>query len=116
MPTGTRTGRAVRLVSSGGRAPAAQVDHQLAALLTRSLKWWARLQEQGITVTELARSENLTHAYVNSVLKLSFLAPDIVEAILAGTQPAMLSSQRLKATDFPISWKEQRETFGFAAA
>ena len=43
------------------------------------------------------------------------LAPDIVEAILAGRQPVELTVSRLKRIgDLPVSWAEQRQLLGFA--
>jgi hypothetical protein len=43
------------------------------------------------------------------------LAPDIVEAILAGRQPIELTAKQLKRIrDFPVSWAEQRRVLGFA--
>lgn len=47
------------------------------------------------------------------VLPLAFLAPDIVEAILEGRQPAHLSVQKMLRR-LPLSWMEQREMLGFA--
>jgi hypothetical protein len=50
-----------------------------------------------------------------SLLPLGLLAPDIVEAILAGHQPIELTASRLKRLrELPISWKEQRRVLGFA--
>jgi hypothetical protein len=43
-----------------------------------------------------------------------FLAPDIVEAIVAGHQPAELTVTRLiRLEDLPLSWAEQRRLLGF---
>jgi hypothetical protein len=46
------------------------------------------------------------------VMRLTLLAPDIIEAILNGTQPSTLTLQNM-VRDFPISWQEQRQVFGF---
>ena len=46
-------------------------------------------------------------------IKLSYLAPDIIEAILAGTQPRSLTRRRLASIDLPIDWREQRKMLGF---
>ena len=47
-------------------------------------------------------------------MPLAFLAPEIVEAILAGTQPAHLTAETLtKHTDLPLSWTEQKTLLGF---
>ena len=47
-------------------------------------------------------------------LRLSFLAPDIVEAILAGRQPRALTRKRLASIELPIDWHQQRTMLGFA--
>jgi site-specific DNA recombinase len=47
-------------------------------------------------------------------MPLAFLAPDIVEAILAGTQPVDLTAETLaRRADLPRSWSEQKSLFGF---
>jgi site-specific DNA recombinase len=47
-------------------------------------------------------------------MPLAFLAPDIVEAILAGTQPVDLTAETLtRRADLPLSWSEQKSLFGF---
>jgi hypothetical protein len=49
-------------------------------------------------------------------LPLAFLAPDIVEAIVAGRQPPELTAERLKRIGkLPLDWSEQRKVLGFAA-
>ncbi len=49
------------------------------------------------------------------ILPLGLLAPDIIEAILAGRQPIELTAKRLKRIrDLPVSWAEQRQLLGFA--
>ena len=46
-------------------------------------------------------------------IQLAFLAPDIVEAILAGHQPVELTPRRLMRTELPIEWHRQRCLLGF---
>ena len=47
-------------------------------------------------------------------MPLAFLAPDIVEAILAGTQPVDLTAETLtRRADLPLSWSEQKSLFGY---
>jgi hypothetical protein len=50
-------------------------------------------------------------SYVNRILKLTTLAPDIVEAIINGEEPDGLSLAKLTRT-FPEDWREQRRFFG----
>ena len=56
-------------------------------------------------------------SYVTRLLRLTYLAPDIVAAIVDGRQPIGLTANRLMAnTRLPLEWKDQRELLGFAAA
>ncbi len=55
----------------------------------------------------LGRAEEINHSYVSRILRLTLLAPDIVEAILDGRQPPALTLARLMKP-FPAEWKEQR--------
>ena len=49
-------------------------------------------------------------SYVGRVLRLTLLAPDIVEAILGGRQPARLQLDGLMKR-FPVGWREQQTMF-----
>ena len=56
-------------------------------------------------------------SYFTRVLRLAYLAPDIVEAIVAGRQPPNLSANRLvRMLDLPMGWSGQREYLGLPAA
>jgi hypothetical protein len=71
---------------------------------------WKRLMESGrfASVTELAEAEKINQSYLCRVLRLTLLAPDIVEAILDGRQPASLQLDAL-LKPFPTEWMAQRE-------
>jgi hypothetical protein len=57
------------------------------------------------SVSEIGDAESISKNYVSRILRLALLAPDIVEAILAGQAHEML--QRL-VRPLPVSWAEQR--------
>ena len=81
---------------------------------------WREMLENGeyATIREIANAAKITEAYVGRVLRLTLLAPDIVEAILSGRQEADLQLKNL-LWRFPIGWREQRATFfgwGLASA
>ena len=59
------------------------------------------------TIAEIAAAEKINESYVGRVLRLTLLAPDIVEAILNGRQPARLQLKEL-FKGFPVGWREQR--------
>ena len=56
--------------------------------------------------------ENLDHSYVNKFVRMTQLAPDIVQSILDGRQPQTLTLSQLMRP-FPDGWSEQRSHFGF---
>ena len=59
------------------------------------------------TITELAAAEKINASNLCRVLMLTLLAPDIVEAIMDGRQPAELGVHVLRE-GFPVEWGEQR--------
>src|ERR1700730_9910926 len=59
-------------------------------------------------IAEIAAAERIDESYVGRVLRLMLQAPDIVEAILGGRQPAGLQLDRL-LRPFPVAWKAQPE-------
>jgi len=66
------------------------------------------------SVTELADRLDADRSYTARILRLNLLAPDIIEAILAGREPSGLSLAELTQT-LPLLWSEQRELFRFPA-
>lgn len=69
-------------------------DSALVKLLVLARRWWARLATAEIDIATLARAEGVNDPWVSRVVRLNFLAPQIVDAILAGTQPATLNATR----------------------
>ena len=65
------------------------------------------------SITQMASELQCTHARLPRLLRLNYLAPDIIAAILDGTQPAALTGSRLMATDLPMDWSLQRRLLGF---
>lgn len=109
----TRTGRAIRLVQRDGR-PVSQgrPDPGLVELLRKARNWWQLLQTGTIDIATIAHQEAVNDSWVSRIVRLNFLAPTIVEAILAGTQPASVSATSLRTASLPIDWDEQIALFG----
>jgi DNA-binding IscR family transcriptional regulator len=63
------------------------------------------------TVAELAEREGIAPSYVTRVLRLTLLAPEIVEAILDGKQGTVVTLARVRET-VPAEWAEQVARFG----
>ena len=71
-----------------------------------------RLLENGTYgyLEEIARAEKIGSSFVSRLVRLALLAPDIVEVILEGKQPASLTLKELMAP-FPVEWSGQRLQF-----
>ena len=105
-----RRGGARKVVVPAGVLPMpAQVDITLVKALARAFRW-RRMLETGhyATVKDLAAGERLNPSYASRVLRLTLLAPDIVEAILDGRQPEEMTLPRLMKP-FSATWSAQRE-------
>ena len=90
--------------------PRTRVDSALLKALARGFRW-RKLLETGhfATIQEIAEAENINSSYVSRLLRMTLLAPEIVEAILAGTRPAGLTRAKMMQP-FPLEWKHQEFT------
>ena len=89
-----------------------RVDSAMIKAVARAHRW-KRLLETGefTSVTELAAAEKINLSYLGRVLRLTLLAPDIIEAILEGRQPAELQLEDL-LRPLPVEWSAQRRGLG----
>jgi hypothetical protein len=110
-----RRGGRKRIVAPDGSelAPATkpQPDGTLLKALARAWRW-QRMLDEGVytSVSEIGHAENISKSYVSRILRLALLAPDIVEAILAGKTDQALMLEKLERPLSP-SWEEQRRQF-----
>jgi len=109
-----RGGRKVMLAPDGTSAwppPRARVDNAMVKAIARAYRWRGML-EQGAyaSITELAAAEKINQSYVCRVLRLTLLAPDLVEAILDGRHPSRLQLRTL-LNPFPSDWAAQAQYF-----
>ncbi len=82
-------------------------DETLIRALARAHRWKGMLEEcRYRSAGELAEAEGVTRSFVNRLLRLTLLAPDIVEAILDGRQPKGMQLEELTRT-MPSGWREQ---------
>jgi hypothetical protein len=91
-------------------------DMALLRVLTRAYDVHQRLcDDPSLKIREIARQEQITSNYLYVVLRLRWLAPDIVTAIVNGRQPRQLSTKRLMrfAAKLPTDWAAQRTLLGF---
>jgi hypothetical protein len=110
LPPRQRGGRKF-VVGPGGIAWTGRrvvVDNAIIKALGRAHRWKAMLESRQYgSLTELAKAEKINLSYLCRILRLTLLAPEIVQAILNGRQ-----SVGLQLSDFlrplPIIWDEQQ--------
>ncbi|MGE0847733.1 MAG: hypothetical protein AB7L41_15815, partial [Flavobacteriaceae bacterium] len=89
--------------------PQIRIDNAMVKALARAFRW-RKLLESGAcsSISDIARAENINSSYVSRVLRLSLLAPALVDQILVGRQPPGLQLDDLLER-FPIEWESQRQ-------
>ena len=103
-----RGGRKLVVTPDGAEwAPRPRVDNAMVKALARAFRW-RKMLDEGVhaTLEDLARAKGVAPTYVSRVLRLTLLAPEIVEAILDGRQPAELQLDDLRE-GFPLEWEGQ---------
>lgn len=115
-----RGGRRLVLAPDGTNVTAPPVprhiDNAMVKAIARAFRWREMLEiGEYPTIREIADAEKINETYVGRVLRLTLLAPDIVEAIFEGRQPLRLQLNLLEQR-FPVEWGEQRQAFGVQAA
>lgn len=107
-----RGGRKVIVLPDGSHGHpilTATIDNSMIKAIGRAFRW-QRLLENGTysCLDDIARSEKIGASFVSRYHRLVLLAPDIVDAILDGRQPAHLTLKDLMRP-FPIVWEDQRK-------
>jgi hypothetical protein len=107
-------GRKLILAPGGAEVGVAvrnRVDNAMVKALARGFRW-RKLLETGVygTIEEIAAAEKINASYVGRLLRLTLLAPDIVEAILDGRHPTDMTLAALMGP-FSASWAEQLSPF-----
>ena len=109
-----RVGYEMRLLIDGP-AGRAEPNLPLIKLIVRAQQLRTQMMQEDLGIGELAERNNLSGSYLVRLVRLAFLAPDIIAAILAGRQPiAFTANTLLLNSKLPLSWAEQRTVFGFA--
>jgi len=110
-----RVGREMRMLVENADDQTA-ADPSLLRILARAHHIQARLiQNPELTVHHIAREERVSAAYLYTLLRLPWLAPDITTAIVNGRKPLQLTAQTLIRLTPRLSpnWAEQRKLLGF---
>lgn len=110
-----RIGRGTQLIVGGATGRTASPNAPLIRLLARAHQLQQLLlQDSKRNIQELAQYADLNRTYTTLLLRLSWLAPDITQAILRGHQPPTLTADKLsRATRISIDWQAQRAALGF---
>ena len=88
-------------------------DNSFVTAIMRAFSWQEKLENGTYSShKEMAEKEKMDITYMYRTMRLTLLAPDIIESILKGAQPRDLTLQNI-VRGFPISWHEQRQKFGF---
>lgn len=99
-------------ISETWTSPCRRIDSAMVKAIARAFRWREMLENGTYaTIAEIAVAEKINDSYVGRVLRLTLLAPDIVEAILNGQQPAGLQLPALMKP-LPIDWAAQRRQMG----
>ena len=124
MPSAITVRVPFRIVKRGGRkeiqppadAPVQRrTDNTLIKALARGFRWKAMLEAgKFATMAELGEHEKIATSYLTRILRLTLLAPDILDAILDGRQGSEITLANLLDA-FPLDWEEQRQHFELAS-
>lgn len=111
-----RGGRKEVQLPSGSPAQRSRVDNTLVKALARAFRW-QRMLETGehATVAELAQSERISAPFISRTLRLAFLPPDLIQAVLEGHQPRHLTLEALRQP-LPAAWIDQKRMLGVGGA
>ena len=73
--------------------------------------YWQHLIDTGAMPSgaALARAEGLHHSVVNEFLRLTILAPDIIEQLMVGSQPRRMNLIWFQRNPLPVDWQAQRQ-------
>lgn len=108
-----RGGRKLVMTPDGAEwTPRPRVDNAMVKARARAFRW-RKMLDAGVhgTLEDLAAAKRLPPSYVSSILRLTLLAPDIVQAILDGRQRPELQLNDL-LEGFPLEWERQSDNTG----
>jgi site-specific DNA recombinase len=111
-----RRGVEMRFVIDGNSQVSPRTDPALLKLIARAHCWFDDLvSARSASMVEIGKREKVGKRYVSRIIRLAFLAPEIVEQIVNGCQPPNLTAESLlkDRTELPLAWDAQRHMLGF---
>ena len=98
----------------GTRPSKSPTQEPLITALARAFHWQGLIDNgKYSSISDLAEALGLDRSYVSRVMRLTLLAPEIVETIVDGREPSGLSLEKL-VKGMPVMWAEQHRCFGFS--
>jgi hypothetical protein len=103
------------LIETGEKPQRKQADHSVRRLLALAYRYHNMVMDcGGRPMGQLAVEAEVSGVYFARILKLSFLAPDVVQTMLRDNHPHDVTAKRLaNDTQLPPSWSDQRALLGF---
>jgi hypothetical protein len=104
-----------RLIVGERDCSAATVDLPLLKAVARAHRWFDELSSgKASSLAEIAEREGLGVRYIGRLIRLAFLAPDVLESIVQGRQPMGLTAEALtRRVELPLEWRTQKVVLDF---
>lgn len=109
-----RRGQVVKLILPGSEPDTTNRDSRLIGLIAEAHAVQKAVLAQTGSLAQIAARLGKCRGSLADMMRISYLAPDIVAAIMEGRQPASLKRKTLMATPLSLDWSEQRQQLGFA--
>jgi len=110
-----RNGTALMILPKSEENRIKHFDDKLINAFAKAYQWKGIIEDENnniCSLSDLARSQNISMSHVTKVYRLNFISPKIVEAIVNGTAPRDLRLQDIFAKKAPEIWQEE-EVWGF---
>src|SRR5208337_2007583 len=113
-----RRGVEMKLIIDRDPKISQKVEPALVKLVARAHRWFDDLVSGSApSMVAIGQREKVGKRHVSEIVRLAFLAPDIVEQIVNGVQPPELTAKTLlrKSARLPLDWETQRKSPGFSS-
>jgi site-specific DNA recombinase len=109
-----RLERFVRLPITARKPQTYRINKQLRKAISDARNAWELIaSNRDLSPAQVAQQSNVSLTYLMKLLRLNYLAPDIVTSIMDGAQPPALTRRKLIDANLPLDWALQRKLFGF---
>jgi site-specific DNA recombinase len=113
-----KRGIEMKFIINNNSGASLRTDPALLKMIARAHCWFEDLiSGRAASMVEIGKREKVGKRYVSRIIRLAFLAPDIVGQIVNGSQPPELTAESLlkDRTQLPLSWESQHRMLGFPA-